>query len=183
MGGQILSKAQRSFPKSRRLQRSGDFLRLKTEGQRQVVGCLICNWKAGPPPTGPRQKSGPPEADRSLPDDPAARRAAVLAQTQLGVVSSRSIGGAVERNRARRLMREVFRLHQGSLQQPVRMVLVARPSIAHRGFAAVERDFLQCLRRAGLDRRPEGPRPEGPSAAPATAPSAAPPAPQRPPSA
>ena len=151
MGGkQIRSKGPRSFPKSRRLQRSGDFLRLKTEGQRHVVGCLICNWKAGT--IGTESVAGD-----GLPLDTAARSAAVLARTQLGVVSSRSVGGAVERNRARRLMREVFRLHQGSLQQPVRMVLVARPSITRRDFAAVERDFLQCLRRSGLDRRPEQP--------------------------
>lgn len=143
MGGpKIRSTVIRSFPKSRRLQRSGDFSRLKTEGQRQVCGCLIFNWQTRPDASLPAELGSPQRLE------------AILARTQLGVVSSRTVGNAVERNRARRLIREVFRLHQSELQQPVRMVLVARASIARRDFAAVERDFLQCLRRSGLTRLP-----------------------------
>jgi ribonuclease P protein component len=54
------------------------------------------------------------------------------------------------RNRARRLLRESFRLHQHGLAQPVDLVLVARPSIVGKDFAQVERDFLTTLRKAGL---------------------------------
>ena len=75
----------------------------------------------------------------------AGRRAA-----KLGVVTSKKIGGAVERSRARRLLRESFRLHQHELAQPVELVLVARNSIAGKDFAEVEKDFLAALRRAGL---------------------------------
>jgi ribonuclease P protein component len=56
----------------------------------------------------------------------------------------------VIRNRARRLLRESFRLHQNELAGPVDLVLVARPSIAGKDFAFVERDYLTALRRAGL---------------------------------
>jgi ribonuclease P protein component len=87
-----------------------------------VLGCLIANW-------------------RRLPAD---------ATTRLGVVTSKKIGGAVVRNRARRLMREVFRVHQCELTQPVDLVLVARQSIAGRGLADVEKDFLATMGRAGL---------------------------------
>lgn len=87
-----------------------------------VSGCLIANW----------------------------RRLPVDATTRLGVVTSKKIGGAVVRNRARRLMREAFRVHQQELTQPVDLVLVARQSIVGRGLAGVEKDFLATMRRAGL---------------------------------
>lgn len=69
---------------------------------------------------------------------------------RLGVVTSKKIGGAVQRSRARRLLRESFRLHQHELAQPVDMILVARNSIASKDFASVERDYLTVLRKAGL---------------------------------
>ncbi len=68
---------------------------------------------------------------------------------RLGVVTSRKIGGAVVRSRARRLLRESFRQHQHEFAQPVELVLVARNSIAGKKFAEVEKDFLAALNRAG----------------------------------
>jgi ribonuclease P protein component len=87
-----------------------------------VVGCLIANWQRLP----------------------------AASASRLGVITAGKIGGAVVRNRARRLMRETFRLHQRELAGPVDLVLVARPSIVGKGFAEVERDFLTTLRRARL---------------------------------
>jgi ribonuclease P protein component len=66
------------------------------------------------------------------------------------VITARKVGGAVARTRARRLLREAFRLHQLELAQPVDLVLVAQPSIAGKGFVEVERDYLAALRRARL---------------------------------
>ena len=108
--------------RSARIGPSGDFARLRLQGQRMVLGCLIANWQRLPEGAKPR----------------------------LGVVTSRKIGGAVERNRARRLLRESFRQHQQDLAQPVEIILVARNSIAGRTFAEVEQDYLTTLRRAGL---------------------------------
>ena len=68
----------------------------------------------------------------------------------VGISGGGAWGSAVVRNRARRLMREVFRLHQRELAEPVDLVLVARPSIAGRGRAEVEKDFLATMSRAGL---------------------------------
>jgi ribonuclease P protein component len=65
-------------------------------------------------------------------------------------VTSRRVGPAVVRNRARRLLREAFRLHRQELREPAWVVLVARPSIAGKMFAAVERDLLSILREARL---------------------------------
>ena len=65
-------------------------------------------------------------------------------------MTSGKIGGAVVRNRARRLLREAFRLHQHDLSQPVDLILVARASIAGKNFGEVEKDFLNSLRKTGL---------------------------------
>lgn len=110
------------FARSLRLKRGREFARTRREGQRAVQGCLIANW----------------------------RRLVAGGVTRLGVVSSRKIGGAVIRNRARRLLREAFRLHRAEFAQPVELVLVARRSIVDCGLAEVERDFLAAMQRAGL---------------------------------
>jgi len=68
----------------------------------------------------------------------------------LGVITSRRIGNAVVRVRARRLLREAFRLNQHRIDRPVDLVLVARSSIVSNAFAAVQDDFVTALRRAGL---------------------------------
>jgi ribonuclease P protein component len=99
-----------------------DFSRVRQDGQRIVTGCLIANWL-------------------QLPAGSA---------TRLGVVTSGKIGNAVVRSRARRLLREAFRLHQHDLAHPVDLVLVARHSITGKEFSGVEKDFLATLRRAGL---------------------------------
>lgn len=108
--------------RSSRVTQSRDFLRIRQQGERLAQGCLVANWN-------------------KLPDG---------ARPKLGVVTSRKIGGAVQRTRARRLLRESFRLHQHEFTQPVELILVARNSIAGKKFAEVEKDFLTTLRRAGL---------------------------------
>jgi ribonuclease P protein component len=60
----------------------------------------------------------------------------------------------VVRSRARRLLREVFRLHQNRFPRPLEVVLVARPSLAGKSYGEVEGDFLKALRRAGLMSNP-----------------------------
>jgi ribonuclease P protein component len=110
------------FSRAMRIKQGRDFSRTRQEGQRLVYGCMIANW-------------------RRLPAESSHR---------LGLVTSGKIGNAVVRNRARRLLREAFRLHQYELSQPVDLVLVARNSIAEKGFVEVEKDFLTILRKAGL---------------------------------
>lgn len=105
-----------------RLAQSRDFARVRQAGERLAQGCLIANWHKLPAGAHPR----------------------------LGVVTGKKIGGAVERSRARRLLRESFRLHQHDLAQPVDMVLVARNSIVGKKFGDVEKDYLTALKRAGL---------------------------------
>jgi ribonuclease P protein component len=117
-----LDSIRRRLPRARRLQRTGEFAKVRQEGRRVAKGCLIANWAALPPGTAPR----------------------------LGVIASRAVGGAVARNRARRLLRESFRLHQHQLRAPVALVLIARPSLPRRGLAGVEQDLLAALREGRL---------------------------------
>lgn len=105
-----------------RLAQNRAFSRIRLQGQRLALGCLIANWNR-------------------LPEG---------AKSRLGVVTSKRIGGAIQRSRARRLLRESFRQHQHEFAQPVELVLVARNSIAGKTFADVEKDFLAALNRAGL---------------------------------
>jgi ribonuclease P protein component len=105
-----------------RLRRQSDFARLRAGGQRLAQGSMIANWLVLP--------AGSP--------------------LRLGVITTRKLGKATVRSRARRLLREAFRLHQSDLQSPVDMVLVARASIVGKKFAQVERDFLTVLRRGHL---------------------------------
>ena len=69
--------------------------------------------------------------------------------SRIGVVTTRRIGSAVTRSRARRLLREAFRLHQRELQ-PIDLVLIARQSIVGKSFAEVERDFLDVMKQGGV---------------------------------
>jgi ribonuclease P protein component len=47
--------------------------------------------------------------------------------SRLGIVASRKVGGAVERNRAKRLVREAFRLHPEAIPRGVDLVVIVRP--------------------------------------------------------
>lgn len=54
---------------------------------------------------------------------------------RLGLAMPKSIGGAVVRNRAKRVVREYFRLHRGTLPPNVDIVVIARPVPGTRGRA------------------------------------------------
>jgi ribonuclease P protein component len=105
----------------RRINRAGDFTRARAQGRRLAVGCLVLNWV---------ESAGE--------------------RTRVGVITSKKIGGAVVRSRARRLLREAFRLNQHRIAQPMDLILVARQSIVEKQFADVERDFITALQRADL---------------------------------
>ena len=72
------------------------------------------------------------------------------ASTRVGVITGRKLGNAVVRSRARRVLRESFRLHQHELAQSADVILVARESVVRKNFGEVERDFLSALRQARL---------------------------------
>lgn len=115
----------------------------------------------------------PPSPDERLPHDRRLRRSRDFAEAycgrkltgrhmvmfireapdsalRVGVVTGRRIGGAVQRNRWRRRLREVFRLERHRLRGRADIVLVARAGDSEPSFERLRQEFLELACRAGL---------------------------------
>jgi ribonuclease P protein component len=79
-----------------------------------------------------------------------AKRATGGGPARAGFVVSRKVGGAVARNRAKRLLREALRLEGRDLPDGLDLVVVARPSVADVSYGEVAGDLRDVLSAAGL---------------------------------
>ena len=73
-----------------------------------------------------------------------------LGYSRFGFSASKRVGGAVVRNRVRRLMREATRLRQAMIADGWDVVIIARQPMREANFYQVDRAVEQLLRRAGL---------------------------------
>jgi ribonuclease P protein component len=110
------------FPRASRLSRAAEFKLVKQAGKSWTGRHLVLGVLAQP------------EAPRA----------------RVGIVTTRKVGMAVVRNRIRRRIREVFRLHQFDLVSGVWLVTIARPSAAKASFQELERDWLRLAERASI---------------------------------
>jgi ribonuclease P protein component len=113
-----------AFQRDRRLLTPGEFRRVQVEGRGVDVGVLVFRAARRPLP----EPGGPP-----LP-------------ARLGLAVSRRAGNAVQRNRVKRLVREVFRKRAPSLAG-LDLVASARPGASDRTLAEVEALFDELARR------------------------------------
>jgi len=110
------------FPKSARLARASEFARVKSDG----VSC-----------------HGRFMVLSVLKDSP-------TAETRIGFITSRRIGGAVDRNRVRRRFREIIRMARPALQPSLWLVLIARRNAVEASFQSLQREWLQLAERASI---------------------------------
>jgi ribonuclease P protein component len=113
---------RRPFGRAMRLKQAREFARVRREGRRMSCGCFIANWQVLP----------------------------AGSASHLGVITAKALGNAVVRARARRLLRETFRLRQHDFAQPMDLVLVAQRSIVGKPQGTVDEAFVAMLQKTGL---------------------------------
>ena len=67
---------------------------------------------------------------------------------RFGFIASKKVGNAVQRNRAKRLMREVIRLHFSEIRNDIQIILIARASIKGVSYWEVEKTMINMLKKA-----------------------------------
>lgn len=70
--------------------------------------------------------------------------------TRIGFVTGKKVGCAVERNRARRLMKEVYRLNQHAIREEYHIVIVGRGPLKNATYEKAEKEILYLLRKSKL---------------------------------
>lgn len=79
-----------------------------------------------------------------------ALRTSETAPSRFGIITSRRVGGAVARNRVRRRLREICRLHRDLAAPGFLVVIVAKSAAAASSFAALREEWLLLTRRLSI---------------------------------
>jgi ribonuclease P protein component len=70
-----------------------------------------------------------------------------LGRPRIGITTTRKIGSSVMRNRARRLLREVFRKNKWRIPRGVDIVINVKSDLADASYQELESDFIRFLEK------------------------------------
>jgi ribonuclease P protein component len=127
----LRSRTQRNPYKPARLKKAREFQHVRRQGRSAGTSLLTLGWAAND-----------------------------LACCRVGYAIGKRVGGAVVRNRVKRRLREIIRLHikAGHVAPGYDLVFIARPGAAQATYQQLATDVLHLLHRAHLWRAasPEG---------------------------
>ena len=109
--------ADQGLPRTKRIRRRVEFLKLERVGRRRVGTYFVVITASRP--------AGP---------------------SRLGITVSRRVGGAVIRNRVKRLVREFFRRHEPRITSPRDVLVIARPRAADVSYADAKQELATALK-------------------------------------
>ena len=77
------------------------------------------------------------------------------AYNRLGLTTGAKLGHAVVRNKLRRRLRAIYRIHEAELKSGYDIVIVCRAASVGASYQRLERDFLRVMRKNDLMRKKE----------------------------
>jgi ribonuclease P protein component len=128
------------FRPEQHVRRQHDFRDAREKGRRfDCGGFMLWYYRRPGLVAAPAESS---ETPKSIP------KARAIIGPRVGVIASTSaVGGAVERNRAKRRLREVFRHQQKLVPADYDLLLVARHSLNRLDYRVIEQKFVDACRR------------------------------------
>ena len=115
-----MSEVSEKFPKTDRILKRAVFRRVYEEGRKFHARCFTAFVL-------------PSSGERS----------------RIGITATRKIGNSVERNRARRLVREVIRKNKWLVPSGVDIVINVKRPLVEASYRDLEGDFISFLKKAG----------------------------------
>ena len=103
-------------PTLKRVRRQSDFLRVRSKGRKIPFKSFIIQYCASP-------------QDREV-------------KHRLGVIASRKVGNAVKRNKGKRIVRELFRIHEPELGPSCDLVIILRANFNRYSFSELQSNYL-----------------------------------------
>lgn len=136
---------QRKF----RLTRSEDFKRVRRSGKSYAHPLVVLIVQAHDKRSVPVDKqSNPVEKRNTTSPHVFRRRPEVPPRVKVGVAAGRTVGTAVYRNRAKRLLREAMRTLLPQIKPGIDLILIARPGLTSASLEETRQALLALLQRA-----------------------------------